>query len=153
MLFILLSALPGSVGLGHARPPAPIPPTAEIFVANCKNSIMAYAPGRNGNAAPDWVMGFQLSPYGIARDPAGRIYVTNYWINSISVFAPDAKGAATPVAIIRGSKTGLDWPNGIAVDSKDKIYVVNEGHDLDRPSHIDVYAAGSNGNVVSGRCD
>lgn len=153
LLYILLSALPGLAGLkhAHAQPPAATPPTAEIFVVNSRDSIMAYGPGRNANIAPDWLMGFQLSPHGIARDPAGRIYVTNYWINSISVFAPGATGVASPIAIIRGSKTGLDWPTGIAVDSKGKIYVVNGGSDFDvppRPGRIDVYAAGSNGNIA-----
>ncbi len=151
---ILLAALPiiASPNHAHAQAPASVPQTAEIFVVNHSDSIMAYAPGANGNVVPDWVMGFQLSPYGIARDPAGRIYVTNNWNNSISVFAPGHVGAASPVAIIRGSKAGLDRPTGIAVDSKGKIYVVNGGSVFDlsgpRPGRIDVYAAGSDGNIA-----
>jgi sugar lactone lactonase YvrE len=115
---------------------------------------MAYAPHANGNVAPAWVMGRQLTPYGIASDSAGRIYVTDYWLDSISVFAPDAAGAASPVATIRGSKTGLQFPTGIAVDSKGKIYALNAaGEVTEAPGpgdqvRIDVYAAGSNGNVA-----
>ena len=152
MLCILLSSF---LGLGappqvSAQNPAPTPPTAEIFVANCKNTIIAYEPGQNGNVARS--MGPQLGPYGITRDPAGRIYVTNYWINSVSIFAPDAGRAASPVAIIRGSNTGLHRPTGIAVDSKGKIYVVNGGSVYDvpetYPGRINVYAAGSKGNIA-----
>src|SRR5713101_445227 len=108
MRYMLLAALPGLGSLihGHVHHPA-LPPTAEIFVLNHSGSIMAYAPGRNGNVAPDWLVGLQLTPAGIARDPLGRIYVTNNWIHSISVFAPGAKGPASPVATIRGSNTRL----------------------------------------------
>jgi hypothetical protein len=115
---------------------------------------MAYAPHRNGNVAPDWVMGRQLTPYGLARDPAGRVYVTNYWLDSVSVFAPGAAGSASPVATIRGSKTGIESPTGIAVDSKGKIYVVNGAGDsanyptADAKVRIDVYSACSDGNVA-----
>jgi len=127
ILCILLAGIPGLEAGDQARAqaPAPIPQTAEIFVVNRSDSVMAYAPHRIGNVAPDWVMGRQLTPYGIARDSAGKIYVTNYWLDSISVFASGATGAASPVATIRGSKTGLEFPTGIAVDSKGKIYVVN----------------------------
>jgi sugar lactone lactonase YvrE len=155
ILCILLSAVweLECISQAHAQA-APPPQTDEIFVVNGKDSIMAYAPGRSGNVAPDWVAGRQLSPYGLARDSAGRIYVTNYWLDSISVFAPNAAGAASPVATIRGSKTGLEFPTGIAVDSKGKIYVVNASGDItnyptaDAKVRVDVYEAGSDGNVA-----
>lgn len=154
ILCILLASVPGLAGVNQARAETPvhIPQTAEILVVNSRDSIMAYAPPANGNLAPAWVMGWQLTPCGIARDSAGRIYVTNYLNNSISVFAPDAKGAASPVATIRGSKTGLYRPTGIAVDSKGKVYVVNGGADFDLTDpvgRIDIYAAGSSGNVAA----
>jgi len=154
ILCILLAAIPGleCINQAHAETPVHIPQTAEILVVNSRDSlIMAYAPHANGNIAPAWVMGWQLIPCGIARDSAGRIYVTNYWNNSISVFAPGAEGAASPVAIIRGSKTGLYRPTGIAVDSKGKVYVVNGGADFDLTDpvgRIDIYTAGSSGNVA-----
>lgn len=114
---------------------------------------MAYAPHQTGNVAPEWVMGRQLTPYGVARDQAGRIYVTNYWLDSISVFAPGAAGAFSAVANIRGSKTGLKTPTGIAVDSKGKIYVVNGAGDVNEGPEgnvvrIDVYASGANDNAA-----
>jgi len=114
---------------------------------------MAYAPHASGNVAPAWVMGRQLTPYGIARDPAGKIYVTNYWLDSISVFAPGAAGATLPIATIRGSKTELESPTGIVVDSKGKIYVINGAGDVTSSPdaaqvRIDIYAAGSNGNIA-----
>jgi hypothetical protein len=125
-------------------------PTAEIFVVNSSGSMMAYARHRAGDVAPDWVIGKQLNPIGVAKDPAtGRIYVTNQGLDSISVFAPDAEGPASPVTTIRGSKTGLESPTGIAVDSKGKIYVVNGGTDsYEDAGRINVYAAGSSGNVA-----
>jgi len=101
ILCLLLATAPGleAANKAHAETPVHIPQTAEILVVNSHDSIVAYAPPANRNLAPAWIMGWQLTPYGIARDSAGRIYVTSYWNNSISVFATDAKGAASPVAI------------------------------------------------------
>jgi sugar lactone lactonase YvrE len=151
MIRILLGALLGLGLLGTAGVrTAAAAQTAEIFVVNSSDSIMAYAPDKSGDVAPDWVMGLQLTPQGIARDSTGRIYVTNYWIDSVSVFAPGANGAAAPVATIRGSKTDLETPTGIAVNSQGKIYVVNGGdlYSAAGPRRVDIYAAGANGNVA-----
>jgi hypothetical protein len=153
ILCILLAAVSGleAVSQAHAQTPVYIPQTAEILIVNSRDSIMAYAPPANGDVAPAWVMGWQLTPYGIARDSAGRIYVTSFWNDSISIFAPGAAAAASPIAIIRGSKTGLGRPTGIAVDSKGKIFVVNGGADFDLTDpvgRIDIYTAGSSGNVA-----
>jgi hypothetical protein len=102
-----------------------------------------------GDVPPDWVIGKRLTPVGIAQDSVGRIYVTNQWPESVSVFGPDAKGPASPIAIISGSNSGLANPIGIALDPAGKIYVLNDGADYDKgPNRINVYAAGSNGNVA-----
>ncbi len=50
---------------------------------------------------------------------------------------------AAPIAAIGGSNTGLSYPQGIAVDSKGKIYVADEN-----TARVFVYAAGSTGNVA-----
>ena len=47
---------------------------------------------------------------------------------SIGIFAASAKGDAKPLRVIQGSKTGLDWPMGIAYDAQhDTIVVANNG--------------------------
>ena len=103
--------------LGQASRSASTPTTEEILIANYRgDSIMAYAPGANGDASPAWLIGRRLTPMGLAKDTAGRIYVTNYWVDSLSIFASGATGAAQPVAVIRGSQAGLDSPAHIAVN-------------------------------------
>ncbi len=63
---------------------------------------------------------------------------------SIRVFAADAKGDAKPLRVIEGSKTGLDWPMGIAYDRQhDTILVANNGD-----SSILVFSRNANGDVA-----
>ncbi len=71
------------------------------------------------------------TPYGIAADSSGKIYVADY--GATSVFAYPPLGSSTgllneaPTATISGSNTGLETPYGIAADSSGNIYVADEG--------------------------
>src|SRR5438093_1303346 len=73
----------------------------------------------------------------------GKLYVANFVGNSITVYAAGASGNATPTATIAGGNTGLNFPNGIALDGAGNIYVGNDGG-----NSIMVYAAGASGNVT-----
>lgn len=68
-------------------------------------------------------------PDAVAVDASGKIYVANYYISSVTVYAANPTGTLdeAPLATIAGSNTGLDAPTGIAVDASGKIYVVNNG--------------------------
>ncbi len=75
--------------------------------------------------------------------------------NAASVFVYPALGSSTgllnkaPIATISGSKTGLDIPAGIAVDSSGNIYVADRATPRRfprSPRHVFVYPPGSNGN-------
>lgn len=47
---------------------------------------------------------------------------------SITVYAKDAKGNARPLRTIKGPKTQMNWPTGIAVDEdRNEIYIANDG--------------------------
>src|SRR5439155_211930 len=86
-----------------------------LYVANhCANSITVYAPGANGDVAPDRaIVGDQTglsSPSGLALDASGRIYVTNqgdlFGENaSVEIFSSGASGNAAPLARIAGGST------------------------------------------------
>ncbi|HLH75686.1 MAG TPA: hypothetical protein VKV28_02665 [Candidatus Binataceae bacterium] len=50
----------------------------------------------------------------------------HYQPPSITIFAEDAKGDAAPLRTIQGARTQLDWPTGIAVDTRhNEIAVAN----------------------------
>lgn len=63
--------------------------------------------------------------------------------SSVLFFARDANGNAAPAGEIKGSKTMLAFPAGLATDSHHNIYVANWGTNT-----ITVYAAGAEGNVA-----
>ncbi len=83
--------------------------------------------------------GFRVG--GMALGPDGRVYLTGD-DNAVRVYAPGAAGVATPERTIRGPRTLLDDPTGIAVDSDGFIYVANR-----RSKSVVVFAPGANGDV------
>jgi tripartite motif-containing protein 71 len=85
-------------------------------------------------------------PWGIALDSRRNIYVASF-SGGVTVYSPVGNSTGilneVPIATINGSNTGLDGPNGIALDSSGKIYVADGDADS-----VFVYPAGSNGNVA-----
>lgn len=65
---------------------------------------------------------------------------------TIAVYPLEANGNSRPVQMIRGRKTGLVFPVGIAVDDARTIYVADI-----RDNSIAVFAAGAAGNVAPAR--
>jgi hypothetical protein len=53
--------------------------------------------------------------YGLARDGSGNIHVANYGLESVTVYRAGAKGNARPIGVLRGRKTNLYQPVGIAI--------------------------------------
>ncbi|MEI8082186.1 MAG: choice-of-anchor D domain-containing protein, partial [Actinomycetes bacterium] len=62
------------------------------------------------------------SPYGVAFDAAGHVYVSDVITGSVWVFEP---GATTPNAAL--TMIGLSIPQGLAVDSSNRVYVTESG--------------------------
>jgi len=140
--------------------------SGRIYVANFDtNTVTVYAPTANGNVPPIAVIGGSNtrlgSPTGIALDASGKIYVVNsaeYRNGRITVYPP--LGTSTgilnevPIATIAGSKTLLENPTGMALDSQGNIYVTNElrfpikQHESFDRGRLTVYPAGSSGNIT-----
>lgn len=81
-------------------------------------SITEYAPGANGDVAPiATISGPHAglnSPFGIALDPAGNIFVSA--INdAVLEFPAGSSGDVAPVAILAGAHTRLSSPEGLAI--------------------------------------
>ncbi|KAA1420672.1 hypothetical protein FE697_017160 [Mumia zhuanghuii] len=68
------------------------------------------------------ITGATTSPFGLAKDAAGRIYVSNFSQNNVVVYAAGANGAAAPT---RTMNSGVNSPRGVDVDSNGFTYVAN----------------------------
>ena len=113
--------------------------------ANGHGSITIYPVRSKGNVAPSAIISGTStsdktglsSPNGIAFDSSGKLYVANVTggpdgNGSITVYPAASNGNVTPIATISNiagcapcDKTGLSSPQGVALDSSGKIYVVN----------------------------
>lgn len=102
----------------------------EIGVANHGN-FRGVAKNTGGGCAPSFVVEDEAEA-GESRPP------------SIRIFAAAARDDAKPLRVIQGSRTGLDWPMGVAYDAQhDAIAVANNGD-----SSILIFGRNSNGDVA-----
>ena len=74
--------------------------------------------------------------------PLAGIYITDADADAVLVFGLDAAATDLPQRTIKGAKTGLAHPMGIAIDSKGMIYVANRDG-----ASVTVYPPDSNGDV------
>jgi hypothetical protein len=118
---------------------------------------MTLSAGAQGNVAPISAIGGSNtgldSPHGVSLDAVRNIYVANPGFcqsgcqnRNVSVYAAGANGDVAPMRSVKGSKTGLIGPVGIALDARQNVYVADSGG-----NGVLVYAAGGNGNVPPSR--
>ena len=95
-----------------------------VYVADLTGSVLVYAAGQHGNVAPIQAISGQntglIETTSVAVDAARNIYVTNapsgtVYHPSVTVYAAGATGDVAPIQIIKGSKTLLYMPWGIAI--------------------------------------
>ena len=76
---------------------------------------------------------------------------------SVTIYPAGSNGDVKPIVTISGPNAGLDQhlnPHGIAIDSSGNIYVVNrtygenEGGRDDQGGSVNIYRAGSDGDVA-----
>jgi sugar lactone lactonase YvrE len=143
---------------GDVVPPAPPPVpgalTHAILVTNTPcNNVTSYPIAASGNVAPTFPQPLLCNPTGIAVDANKNIYVTNSGVDgnpsySIAEYPAGSDGQTPPSSVIAGSLTGLDVPQGIALDSTGNIYVVNDGSDNGDADSVTVYPEGNSGNLA-----
>ncbi len=145
-----------------------IDPSGKIYVVNgnadrqVSNTVTIYAAGSNAATAPVATLGSATndkaeisSPFAVAVDKEGKVYVANQADGtnfSVTVYAAGSTGDVAPIAKISRSKTkdntGLNFPNALAIDAADKLYVLNEFGDTGKGGSITIYSPGANGNVA-----
>ena len=113
-----------------------------IYVTNVSDSqekpdsIVVYAPGSNGNAAPARVISGPATllsePDGIAVDSSGNTFVTSRQSEggscchaAVLIYAPGAAGNVAPIESIDGDCAKLTMSGGIALGPNGNIYVTN----------------------------
>ena len=121
--------------------------------SSLKGSVQVFPAGANGNVAPEYTISGSKTGLGYPDDIIvgfdGELYVTNGYggpVNSITVFAPGAKGNATPVQDIVGSNTEFGLPDDLAVDTSGNMYVTDSEASVG-PAVLK-YASGATGNVA-----
>lgn len=109
------------------------------------DEIAVYNSGQTAAAAVILGSNTKLfKPQGMAADAGGNIYVANE-SNTITAYAPDASGNATPLIDLEGSNTGLNIPVDVAIDASGKLYVANQPSGA---GSVTVYAPGASGNAA-----
>ncbi|MGH7815374.1 MAG: NHL repeat-containing protein [Candidatus Binataceae bacterium] len=134
-----------------------------IYVANASasfggaGSILVYPPGADRNAAPARIIGGPRAktsdPTAIALDPRGYIVVANRHggpagAGGVSLYPACAAGDAAPAAVVAGARTGLNDPDGVAVDSNSTIYVANYSGGPQGNGSITIYRRSGNGDLA-----
>jgi hypothetical protein len=127
--------------------------SGNLYVANHKSrfagtsSVTIYGAGANGNVAPTATIAGSntglVSPYGIASDASGQLYVTNSVSSGILVFAAGASGNVAPSATIAGINTGLLNPTCLEVDASGRLYAADIIYNV-----VKVFAKGASGDVA-----
>jgi 6-phosphogluconolactonase (cycloisomerase 2 family) len=86
-----------------------------------------------------------LLSLGFPHGGSAKIFIANESGGSLTVYAHNADGNASPLTFIQGDQTTLDHPQQIAVDDN-WIYVPNRDHDS-----IDIFPIDATGNVAPTR--
>ncbi len=112
--------------------------------------MAAFARVANGNVAPVREISGQASRlgrtiHGLAYDPIhDEIVAPNALADAILVFRGDATGAAAPIRVIQGCRTGLVTPHAVSLDlAHGEILVASL-----TGRRINVFAWNANGNVA-----
>jgi hypothetical protein len=127
------------------------------------NKVLIFPRDAGGNVAPvATIEGGHTAlkyPRAIALDRGRKVYVSNFVPSesgsNVTVYGAGATGNVSPVQNITGSNTGLRAPSSVSVDASGAIYVTDMygvASGCSNPTQgcwdVNVYAAGSNGNVA-----
>jgi hypothetical protein len=84
------------------------------------HNVLEYAPGASGNVGPINILTpagvANFTPYGLGLDAHNNMAVSDQLANAIYEFSATAnRGKATPLAVLRGSKTKLARPAQLGI--------------------------------------
>jgi Fibronectin type III domain len=124
---------------------------AGVYVINAPTSgggsVTAYAAGKFGDRAPVATVGSALhplaSPSAILSVDIGEIWVASRGADSASEYFVFPGEPSEAIRTIKGTKTGIDAPDGLSLDARSDLVVANSG------SHsLGLFGPTAHGNVA-----
>lgn len=103
------------------------PATGDIYsVANdTVDTMVVFSRQAEGNVVPDRMLATPHGTYGIAVDEdREELFLTVQHDNSVVVYRKNAEGDEKPIRTLRGDRTMLEDPHGIALDPRRNLIVV-----------------------------
>ena len=135
-----------------------IEPDGTVFVGNFfgNDPVEVFAPGSCGNVAPERTIAGDLTGLGsyvdgVGADATGTLYADNSNGGSIDIFAPGANGNVAPENTISGPLTDLTGPDDVVVGFSGQLFVTNGFGFGTNVQSVEVFSAGSTGNVAPAR--
>ena len=88
--------------------------------------MVVFAHDAGGNVEPKRILNTPHRVYSISVDEErGELYMTREYPPEVVVFRKDAEGDEAPLRVIKGDRTKLEGPHGIAVDVRNQLLYVN----------------------------
>jgi hypothetical protein len=136
-----------------------------IWATNClslssQGPVEAFKASATGPVAPAVSIGgsktgLSSCQLGITMDGLGNLFVADISNTKaapgghVAIFRPGQNGNVAPNHAIVGAAANFHSPTGVAVDSSGNLYVADSCQGYSCSGDIQVFAAGSNGNVAS----
>jgi len=125
-------------GIGFVAGVAVDPRHREVMTVNndVEDRMVVFDYDAHGNVTPKRTLYVPHQSWGVALSPKrDEIVFSVQTPNMIVWYKRDAKGLEPPVRVVKGEKTGMADPHGVAVDdANDEVFVANHGNW--RPSEL-----------------
>jgi hypothetical protein len=94
-----------------------------------RNAIVVTSAGRDINSPHTYEIAGAATgldqPWGLALASDGTLYVANRGAGDVLVFAPRARGDASPIRRIVVTQSGIEQPTGVSLATNDRVYVTD----------------------------
>ncbi len=94
--------------------------------ADTGDRMVVFGRDAEGNVAPKRMLVTPHRVYNVAVDEVKQeLFVTREYPAEVFVYRKQASGDEKPLRMLQGKNTGLEYPHGLAVDSKNQLLYVN----------------------------